>query len=132
MPVKIDQALVDTFIDAGFGLAIAHENLPYSPVIGTPYAELIVLQNDTTMFSLHHSNQTDGVFRVILKYPVDSGSIAVKQKADAIFEVYKIGRKLTYDGVSLTIVNHSRRNGVAENGWYSVVLTIAYRAFIKR
>lgn len=132
MSAKIDQALISRFIAGSFGLPIAHENSPYSPVPGTAYAELLVLQNDTTPATLKHSNETDGVFRVLLHYPADTGAIAAKLMADTIFAQFKVGQRLTYSGVTLTITGNQRQPGYSENGWYKVVLTTPYRAFIAR
>jgi len=132
MSAKIDKALVSRFIAGSFGLAIAHENAPYEPVVGIPYAELMVLQNDTTAATLKHSNETDGVFRVILRYPADGGAIAAKEVADLIFAQFKVGQRLTYSGVTLTITGNQRQPGVPEDGWYKVVLTTPYRAFLAR
>ena len=71
--VKIDQAFVSSFIAGGFGLEIAHENLAYEPTTGTEYAELRTLNNDVTAYDLATLDITDGVFRVILRYPANSG-----------------------------------------------------------
>ncbi|MCO6427057.1 phage tail terminator-like protein [Nitrosomonas communis] len=132
MTIKIDQALIQHFISGSFGLPIAHENLPYSPVAGTAYAEILVIQNDITAADLSHTNETDGIFRVILRYPVDSGSIAVKQKADAIFSYFKIGSEIAYAGQEIVITRHARANGYSEQGWYKIVITISYKAFLAR
>lgn len=132
MTIKIDQALISEFISGGFGLPVAHENTSYTPTAGTAYAELLVLQNDITGFSLNSSNETDGVFRVILRYPVNGGAVAIKEKADAIFAAFQIGQQLTYSGQTLTITSQQRQPGVADDGWYKLVLTISYRAFTSR
>lgn len=132
MSVKIDQALVSAFISGNFGLGIAHENTEFVPTAQSPYAELRVLQNDVTAGTLNDTNDTDGVFRVILRYPVYTGAIAPKLKADQIFAVFGIGTRLSYEGVTLTILNNQRQPGVAEDGWYVLVLTMAYRAAIER
>jgi hypothetical protein len=130
--LKIDQALISAFIDGNFGLSVAHENLPYNATDGAAYAELLVLQNDVTPLNLNDSNETDGVFRVILRYPANSGAIAVKQKADEIFGVFKVGARLRFDGVTVTITNNKRQPGIAEDGWYKIVLTMAYKAILNR
>lgn len=129
--LKIDQALVERFTGGGFGLPIAHENAPYTPT-GAPYAELLVLQNDRTPYSLADSDETDGVFRVILRYPVNGGAVAIKTKADEIFAAFKIGQRLTYSGQTLTILSQQRQPGVPEDGWFKLVLTMAYKANIAR
>lgn len=136
--LQVDQALTQAFIEGDFKLSdgtslpVAHENLPFEPAQGTPYAELLVLQNDTTPYSLAHSNQTDGVFRVILRYPVESGAIEIKKMADAIFAVFGVGVRLVYQGTTVTMMGNQREPGLAEDGWYKIVLTMPYRAFLKR
>lgn len=132
MSIKIDQALLTAFIDGAFGLPIAHENIHYDPAPGTAYAEILILQNDTTPANLKSSNETDGIFRVILRYPVNKGAVPAKTKADEIFAAYKIGQRLTYSGVALTITGNQRQPGVAEDGWYKLVLSMSYRAFLSR
>jgi hypothetical protein len=129
--VKIDQALLQAFIDASFGLDIAHENLPFTPG-SDAYAEVLILQNDTTPWSLKHSNETDGILRIILRYPADTGAIAAKQKAEEIFNVFKIGSRHVYDGATVTITSNQRARGVQETGWYKLVLSMQYKAYLKR
>lgn len=130
--LRIDQALVSHFIDSSFGLPIAHENLAYDPNAGSEYAELLVLQNGTTPWSLKHSNETDGLFRVILRYPLDGGAIAAKTKAGEIFNAFGIGLPISYNGATLTIMSHSRQQGVPEDGWYKIVISMGYKALIRR
>jgi hypothetical protein len=130
--VRIDQAFVSAFIAGNFNLPIAHENLPYEPIAGTAYAAINVLQNDTTPRSLNSSDQTDGVFRVILHYPVNGGAMAAKNKAADIFATFKIAAQFCYGGACATVVAHQRQPGVAEDGWHKIVADIRYRAFITR
>ncbi len=146
--IQIDQGLITRFMAEITGLDVVHENGIYqvwgsssygNPIVGTyvptagrPYCEIIVLQNDVTPATLRHSNDTDGVFRVLLNYPVNTGAVAAKLKADQIFEAFPIGQRLTYGGVTLTIMSNHRQPGVPESGWYRLALTIGYRATIQR
>lgn len=132
MSVKIDQAFINTFIDADFGLDIAHENLSYSPTAGTEYVQLLNIPNDITPFSVKETNETDGIFRIILYWPVDEGAIQAKLKADEIMDAFTIGSQVCYDGQCATVTRLSRQKGIAENGWYKTLITIAYKAFIRR
>jgi hypothetical protein len=129
--VKIDQALLSAFIDGAFSMPIAHENLAFTPG-SDAYAEVLILQNDTTPWSLKHSNETDGILRIILRYPADTGAIAAKQKAEEIFNVFKIGSRHVYDGATVTITSNQRARGVQETGWYKLVLSMQYKAYLKR
>lgn len=131
MSIEIDQALISEFIDGDFGLDIAHENLSYSPS-DEAYVELIILQNDRTALTLSHSDETDGVFRAILRYPANTGAIAAKTKAGEITSHFKIGTRLTYNGVSLTITGSQRQPGTQEKGWYKLIINLPYRAILTR
>ena len=130
--IKIDQALTNAFISGSFGLPIAHENDNYTPTAGTPYAEIYLIPNDITPITLSDSNENDGILRVFLHYKSDQLSITAKQKADEIFNYFKIGSVLTYETQKVTIVGLSRGRGINENGWYSLPLSIFYRAFLTR
>ncbi len=131
--LAIDQAFLSTFINANLGLAIAHENLPYTPVTGTPYAELIMLQNDITPWGLSQRNQSDGLFRVILRYPVNTGAIVAKTMADSIFAAFPIGARISYANVvRATITSQARAPGYAEEGWYKLILSLGYQALLSR
>ena len=132
MNTKIDQAFVKAFKDAAFGLPIAYENDSYSPTSGTAYAELLMMPNDVTPLALKGTDQTDGVFRVVLRYPANSGAVAIKQMADTIASVFKIGARVCYSGTCATVVGQQRQPGVAEAGWFKIVLTIRYRATLRR
>ena len=132
MSIKIDQAFIKAFIDAAFGLPIAHDNLPYVPVAGTAYAELLMLPNSIEAQSLADLNETSGIFRVILRYPVNVGSIGAKTMADAIMAEFPIGSKVTYDNQSAQVTKVHRQPGYPEDGWFKLVITVRYLAFIVR
>ena len=78
MSVKIDQAFIQSYIDGSFGLPIAYENSPYSPIAGTAYAELRNITNPIEANSITDTNETTGIFRVVVRYPADSGAITAK------------------------------------------------------
>lgn len=142
MSVRIDQAFVQAFIGGNLGLRIAHENMPFDPeesdipvhVSGydAAYAELLNLPNDITPFSLADSDETDGLFRVILRYPSGSGAIAAKKMADRVMSLFPIGSQVCYEGQCATVTGRRREPGTPEAGWYKVLVTIFYRAFIRR
>lgn len=132
MSIKIDQAFIESFIDGAYGVDIAYQNQPYTPTAGTPYAELLNIPNDITALDLSDTNETDGLFRIILRYPVDTGAIAAKIKAEAMMASYSIGSSVSYSGQSARITAVNRQQGVVEESWYVTLITISYRAFIPR
>lgn len=132
MSIKIDQAFIQSFIDGAYGLETAYQNQPYTPTAGTPYAELLNIPNDITALDLKSTNETDGLFRIILRYPVDSGAFAAKNQAETIMADYSIGSSVSYSGQSARITAVNRQQGVVEESWYVTLITISYRAFIPR
>ena len=131
MSIKIDQALIKKFEDSSFGLPIAYEDSNFDPA-GSAYAEIIVAPNNITPLGLSETNETDGVFRVILRYPTGNQAVAAKQKADSIFAAFPIGQRLTYDSTVVLITSNKREPGYPEDGWYKLVLTMAYKAYLTR
>ena len=131
--LAIDQAFLTQFASANLGIAIAHENLPYTPVNGTPYAELIMLQNDITPFGLSQRNLSDGIFRIITRHPINTGAIAAKTLADSIFAAFPIGARISYSNVvHATITSQARAPGYAEAGWNKLILSLGYKALLTR
>lgn len=129
---KIDQAFISAFIAADFELDIAHENINFEPTAGTEYVELINIPNDITPLSINGALETDGIFRIILYWPENKGSTQAKLKADEILAVFSMGARVCYDNQCATVKRLERRKGVNEKGWYKIVVTIGYTAFIER
>lgn len=132
MSLKIDQAFVQSFVDGSFGLPVDYENMPYTPVSGTAFAELIHLPNPIDSLTLADMNETSGLFRIILRYPADGGAIAAKTKAEQIMAHYPIGSSVAYSGQSATIRSVDRQAGIVEDAWYTLVVSIRYISFITR
>lgn len=130
--LQIDQALISDFIAASFGLPIAHENLDFTPTPQTAYAELRVLPNPVEMRDLDATDDTTGIFRVILRYPLNAGAIAAKTMAQTILSRYNNGTDVLYSGQKLTVISSQRQQGYPEDGWYKLVLSINYYAHIAR
>lgn len=128
----IDQAFISAFIDADFELDIAHENINFEPTAGTEYVELTNFPNDITPLSINGALETDGLMRAILYWPENKGSTQAKLKADEIMAVFSMGARVCYDNQCATVKRLERRKGVNEKGWYKIVVTIGYTAFIER
>jgi hypothetical protein len=128
----VDQAITQRVIDAALGLPIAHENIDYTPISGTPYAELKVFQNDLTAFSVTSSAQSDGFFQVLFHYPQNTSAIQAKTKADQLMASFKIGQKITRDGVTLVVNRVTRLEPSTDGGWYRLPVRIFFRSFLTR
>lgn len=132
MSIKVDDAFTQAFIDGAFGLPIAHENLPYTPTAQTAYAEIFLIPGPKYPLSVSDTDATSGLFRVILRYPPDTGAVTAKQKAEAIIAAFPVNSTVTSSGQSVRVTSVSRDRGYPEDGWFKTVVTITYQAFITR
>jgi len=132
MSVKIGQAFIQAFIDANFGLEIAHQNENYTPTEDIEYFELINIPNDETPLSIKHTNETDGIFQVNLYWPSGTGAIDAKLKVEEVTEAFKIGTEVCYSGQCATVTKTSVDSGTNKDGWYKTIITIGYYANITR
>ena len=132
MSLSIDDAFVQAFIDEDFGLPIAHENMAYEPTAQTAYAEIFVIPGPRRPLSIVETDETSGIFRVILRYPVDSGSITAKTKAEAIIAAFPVNSTVTSGSQTARVTSIDRSRGYPEDGWYKLTVTILYQAFITR
>lgn len=133
MSIKVDQALISSFIAGSFGLPIAHEGVAYTPTPGTAYAEITVFDAGSDAATLNSWDEAIGIFQVVLRYPVNTGAVAAKNKAEEIFSHFFLYSNHTYSDQSVQMTNgQTRANGYNEDGWYKIVLRMPYRAFTER
>lgn len=122
--LALENGTVGTWNGSGYDWTLGN----YTPTTGRPWAEVRHLPNDRTPGTLAHTDDTDGVLRLILRYPQGDGEWPAKEKAEEIRAAFPIGRRVD----AATVTNSRRQPGVAENGWYVLQLDLAYRAALTR
>jgi len=112
--LKIDQAFLTSWIatNSEFGLPTAYENKDFSADPELAYAEVFLIQNALDMQSVNDTDETTGIFRAILRYPVNAGAIAAKTKAQEIIDAFSIGTNVSYSGQSVIITKTSRQKAL--------------------
>ena len=131
---EVEDLLINSFDNAEFDLPTKTENEIYDPVIGTAYAELIVLPNEKTAYSVKDTDQSNGIFRIILRYPIGESKDTIKAKADEIFNVYKLHSIVTdtENNNYAEIIKQNCQEGVRETAWHKLVLDLYYQTFTRR
>jgi len=126
----IQGALIDHWVDSALGISTAYENSKFSPVEGTPWARLTILPSQPEIMTLGPSGEDEhlGILQIDLYYPTDEGNSPVLTMADSIRTAYKAGTSLSYNGQSVVILNCGRSGGELENGYFKIMLNVAYRA----
>lgn len=105
----------------------AYQNAAFTkPGPGVAWAAIFDLPATTDALSLSHSDEMSGVFQIDLNYPLNGGAGAAQAKAEAIRTRFKRGTVVS--GVELGSVSVVSVGPV--DGWYRVVVSIVYRAFV--
>lgn len=126
--LEADQAFVQAFIAADFGLPVAHENEDYSPQ-GSAWVQLRCFPNETSVDAVDASTSlADGLWQFTLHYPLGSGAIPAKAMRQTIFDAFPLGSRLSYGGQSVTVANHDPFDAAPQGGWFQVVGRIFYQA----
>ena len=134
MSVKIDQALVQAVIDGNFNLSIAHENIVFDPSPGYAHMIVEIIRNpaDPITMGSGGTDETTGILQCRIRYPVDTGAIVAKQKADDLLAYFRIGRVFTYSGQRVQIMSKDRGSGRIDEGWYQLVTRFVFEARTQR
>lgn len=85
-------------------LATSWENLPYTPVAGTPYQAAYVIPatpDNATMGDAYYREQ--GIFQVSLFYPLQAGAGVAAARAQLIRTAFKRGTSMTSGSVTVRI-----------------------------
>jgi len=85
-------------------LSTAWENVPFTPVSGTPYQAAYLMPAtpaNPTMGDGYYREQ--GIFQVTLMYPLQAGPKPAADRAEAIRAAFKRGTTLTNGNVSVII-----------------------------
>lgn len=135
MSNKIDKAFINAFQVAAFLPAnnIAYENKPFdAPKQTAATAELLMISNDGTPLTLRGSTEETGIFRIILRCPINAGAVALKELAEQIKARFAPRSRVAYEGQSAIVTSANRRPGADEPGKYKQVVDVTYRAFLPR
>jgi hypothetical protein len=118
------------------GLPTAWENVPYKPVVGTPYqrANLLPAETDNPTMGVAEGSGTalkreTGVFQLTLFYPLNEGAGKATERAELLRDHYKRGTFLSAGNVRLVIDRSpSIGRALVDDGYFVVPISVPYRA----
>jgi hypothetical protein len=111
-------------------LATVFENMPYTPVKGTPWQAVHMLPAPTenpTMGDQHHREV--GEFQVSLNYPPMAGSQAANARAQLIREAFPRGLTLT-EGTLRVLIDRTPYvlRAQQSDSWFFLAVAVPYMA----
>lgn len=84
-------------------LATAWQNVPYTPVNGTPYQRVYLLPVEPDNPTMGRFATERGVFQVSLYYPLDTGAAAAEARAELIRDTFYRGASFASGGLTTVI-----------------------------
>lgn len=131
---NIESALVTAYTGGNFGLSTAYDNVHFTPVDGTAWAEVTIIpsQPEPSSIGVHGIDDHVGVFQIALYYPKHKGRADIVAKADAIAAVFYAGAKFAYNGQDVYITSCGRSGGKLVDGWFSIIISVNYLAQVLR
>ena len=126
--IKVRAAL-ETAVSGMASLAPAWENVPYTPVPGTPYQKINLLpaRPDNRENGPNYTEQ--GILQFSLMYPLEAGSSAAMTRAELIRSTFYRGRSFTSGGV-ITLITDTPEIGPAmvDGDRFMVPVRVRWRA----
>lgn len=101
--VAVRQALETALAGMSPALATAWENVPYTPVNGTPYQRVYLLAAEPDNPEMGTMATEKGFLQISLFYPLDTGPAAAMARAELIRATFIRGASFAASGVTTTI-----------------------------
>jgi len=109
---------------------VAWPNVRYTPEVGVEYIKFDIFFAEPTQNTLgtYGTNDIRGFVQISCNYPTDEGNGAIRALVSRLTDTFKRGTDLTYSGTRVTVLNSYPSASIIESPWYTVPVTINFRA----
>jgi hypothetical protein len=104
MSLNAIASMLETELDAVLSIAVAWENVDFSPTTAVPYAQAFMLPAAPANVEMGPGYTEQGVMQVNLFYPKNEGASAALATAEAIRSGFPYAASFTDSGVTLNII----------------------------
>lgn len=134
MSYEVIRKLLETQLNlAAGGVAIAFENVPYTPIDGTPFQSVNLLPGQTENPTMGDGFKREvGILQVMLNYPTKAGPQPAAARAEALRTAFKRGTTFVSEAVRVLIAESPFiRPALQGDGWYMLPVSIPYIADVQ-
>jgi hypothetical protein len=128
----IKGALENAIISVTPNIATEYENVPFTPVAGTPYQSLYFMPSiNIAEYINEKSYMARGIFQITLSYPSNKGTADVMARANLYMDKFHNGATFTNQGqkVQITGVPDVVRLG-NDGDRYRVAVSVEWRCLV--
>lgn len=111
------------------GLPTQFENSQFSPVSGITYLKEDLLPANNTSITLNQSVMHSGIYQVSVYAPKDANKGSGYSVSQQVLNAFQRGLRLTYQGVTVTIVSASQTPAFISGDRWVIPISIFYKAF---
>lgn len=127
--VKVRAALETAVSGMSPALSTSYENVPFTPVQGTPYQRLNILFAEPGNQEYGANYQELGFMQLTLFYPIETGIGAANARAELIRQTFKRGASFTNSGLTVVIERTPEvKPGVNDGSFYVLPVKIRFYA----
>lgn len=128
--VIIRRALEKKLAALSSNIAIAYENVAYTPITGTPYQRAELLPNSPDNSIQGSSVYIErGIFQITAMYPTGAGTAAAGTHAQNVRSHYKRGTSMTESGITVLITNTPKISpAIIDGDRYCIPISIPFQA----
>lgn len=111
--------------------ALAHEGVPYTPVVGTPFVSYAVVAASARPRTLgtNHLILHEGTFEVSVVYPSEDGIGAAEAMADAIKAKFTADTTVTQGANTVRFRYAERRQALTQTDWNRIPVSTSFYLF---
>ena len=111
-------------------LSTAYENVPFTPVNGTPWQDVRILPANPDNSSIGGGHYIEvGLAQILVCYKAGTGKKLAQERAQSIKTHFKRGTTMIEDGLNVIITRTPSIGGAFNDGdWYKVPVTIFYQS----
>ncbi len=111
---------------------IAYENAEYTQVEGTLYLQESFLPNIKEAVGIAHTSADDyeGLYQVSVMAGRGDRRFDAQEQARLISLHFPRGAEYTFNSIKVKITSARVSQGITDEGWYSVPVTIEWRAIV--
>ncbi|MDG0980238.1 MAG: phage tail terminator-like protein [Halieaceae bacterium] len=111
---------------------IAYENAAFTPVDGVLYLLETFIPNIKDQLGLGHSSADDyeGFYQITVNDSRSNRRFTAQEQARLLMLHFPRGAEYTFNSVKVKITSARVSQGITKEGWYSVPVTIEWRAIV--
>ena len=108
------------------------ENAPFTPTAGEVYLAEALIPATTLSVGVSDTsaNNYGGIYQVSVYTPLGTTKGAGLAAVQSVLDAFTKGLRLTYDGVTVTILNASQAPALIIGDRWVIPISIEYRAFV--